>query len=135
MWYRILAAGYFCQYEPGAVAFHHHRREMDDLRQQLRSYMRGHAAALLVQFERHRHYGNLRRVLVTLPWHYTRRLVRFTLGRDRWQLQTLPDEVCGWLSGIAYYIRTPRPAEPAMLQEGARSGPATASRGDPQVRT
>jgi hypothetical protein len=36
--------------------------------------MRGHVAALLVQFQRHRHWGNLRRVFATLPRSYLRRL-------------------------------------------------------------
>jgi len=53
-------------YEPAAVAFHYHRREFAGLSQQIFAYMRGHAAALLVQYERSGNLGNLRRALATL---------------------------------------------------------------------
>jgi hypothetical protein len=33
---------------------------------------RGHVTSLLVQFEKFRHFGNLRRLLVPLPYHYWR---------------------------------------------------------------
>ncbi len=32
--------------------------------------MRGHVSALLIQFERYKDWGNLRRLLITLPRHY-----------------------------------------------------------------
>lgn len=114
MWYRLLAAGYLCRYDPAAVAYHHHRKEMDALRHQVWSYMRGHAAALLVQFERHRHYGNLRRLLISRPRYDLGRWVKRGTGRDRWRSQTLSDEVRGWLAGIAYYLKVPRPEAPAV---------------------
>ncbi len=73
LWYRILAAGGRCRYEPSAVAFHTHRREYDDLRKQIFGYMRGHVTALFVQFERHHHWGNLRRLFLSLPYYYATR--------------------------------------------------------------
>ena len=114
MWYRIMAAGYTCRYEPSAVSFHHHRRQMDELRRQMFGYMRGHAAALLVQFERHGHFGNLRRLLFSLPWYYMGKIGRLHSGLQA-TAQTLPDEIRGWLSGIAYYLREPRPPPPAVV--------------------
>ena len=55
-WHRVLFHGGICRYEPAAVAFHYHRREFAGLSRQIFAYMRGHAAALLVQYERS---GNL----------------------------------------------------------------------------
>lgn len=95
LWYRILAEGGACRYEPAAVVFHHHRREMAALRRQMRAYMRGHASALFAQYGRYRHGGNLRRALVTLPRYYARRLVR---GRGRGG--TVGAEVLGLAEGL-----------------------------------
>ena len=55
LWYRLLANGYSCRYEPRSVAFHFHRRTLEALSSQIFYYMRGHAAALLVQHELYRH--------------------------------------------------------------------------------
>ena len=113
MWYRILAAGWRCRYEPAAVVFHEHRRDDAALRRQIFAYMRGHTAALLVQFQRHRHAGNLRRAFATLPLHYGRRLLRRApSGADAGLPSTWRDEVSGWLSGIAFYLRHARAGRP-----------------------
>src|SRR5690606_20784147 len=44
IWHRILLNGYKINYNPRAIAFHDHRKEMKDLKKQLFYYMRGHAA-------------------------------------------------------------------------------------------
>ena len=71
--------------------------------------MRGHAAALLVQFERTGNFGNLRRALVSMPSWYAQRVLRGTLKgfveRDRF----LWSEIAGFASGILFYLRQPRP--------------------------
>ena len=104
MWYRILAQGWACRYEPCAVVYHFHRRDMVALERQLYHYMRGHVTALLIQFEKHRHWGNLRRLAFSLPWYYGGLLRKKRLctlsGRER----TLRAEVSGALSGIKYYF-------------------------------
>jgi hypothetical protein len=41
LWYRILAEGWRCVYEPAAVVFHYHRAAADGLRDQWYAYMRG----------------------------------------------------------------------------------------------
>jgi GT2 family glycosyltransferase len=108
-WHRVLSSGGVCRYEPAAVAFHYHRRDAAGLSKQIYYYMRGHAAALLVQYERSGNIGNLRRALVSMPWWYTvrlaRRLVRRGSERDRFIFR----EMAGYLSGLAYYMRQPRP--------------------------
>ena len=109
LWYRLLAAGLTCRYEPTAVVHHSHRRTEPELHRQIRAYMSGHTAALLVQYERTGHRGNLHRLAVQLPRYYGRRvargLVRGFAGRDA----TLRTEVSGAVRGVAYYLRHRRP--------------------------
>lgn len=107
-WYRILASGGTCVYNPQAILFHHHRLDMDGLASQLFHYMRGHSAALLVQFERDRHPGSLKRLLVTLPLHYARYAAgRLIKGPDQ-RKAMLRQQISGWLSGIGFYLRNRR---------------------------
>ena len=103
MWYRILAAGWQCRYEPTAVIFHYHRRNLENLQQQMYQYMRGHVTALLVQFQNHRHWGNLRRILIALPRYYLQRAYRKYLRGNHRHNQTLEAEIKGYLSGIVYF--------------------------------
>jgi GT2 family glycosyltransferase len=110
-WYRVLAAGWRCRYEPSAVVFHHHRRSFDALAQQILAYMRGHVAALLVQFERSGHWGNLRRALMVLPANYALRWVGRLMRRRRDTDDLLEQEVRGWLAGVIFYLRAKRPSE------------------------
>ena len=110
-WYRVLAAGWRCRYEPSAVVFHHHRRTFDALAQQILAYMRGHVAALLVQFEHSGHWGNLRRALIMLPATYALRWAGRLVRRRRDTDGLLAQEIRGWLAGVIFYLRAKRPAE------------------------
>jgi GT2 family glycosyltransferase len=67
LWYRLLAAGFECRYQPTSIVFHYHRRDQASLHRQAHDYIRGHTAALFVQFARFRHAGNLRRALLAMP--------------------------------------------------------------------
>jgi hypothetical protein len=98
----MLAAGMAITYEPRAVVWHSHRVERNAFRSQMKQYMRGHVTALLVQFERHRHLGNLRRLLIALPYHYYQRLKRMPLKGD-WTL--LCSELLGFALGFGTYLR------------------------------
>ena len=110
-WHRVLSVGGICRYEPGAVAFHYHRREMEGLRSQIKAYMRGHAAALLVQHERAPAFGILYRLIVVLPVSYAlRSLRRLRHGRRDVDLFTR-EELTGLVSGILFYLRTHRTSE------------------------
>lgn len=111
-WYRILSRGRTIRYDPRAVVFHAHRGDVDALRQQMYLYMRGHVAALFVQFERSGHWGNLRRFALTLPRYYIGRLLR---GRRADAAGTLDVEVRGALAGIGYYLRHRRDPRNARL--------------------
>jgi glycosyltransferase involved in cell wall biosynthesis len=109
-WYRIMAAGWTCRYEPTAVVYHYHRRETQALAKQIRAYMRGHVAALLVQYERTGDRGNLRRAFLVLPSYYLlRTLHRLRYGRTE-DNSVLAEEIRGALAGLQYYARTRRAA-------------------------
>lgn len=108
-WHRVLTHGGICRYEPSAVVYHYHRRDLDGLSSQIFHYMRGHAAALMVQHERSGNIGNLRRAVLTMPLYYAgraaRRLVVGGSERDRF----LQREISGYLAGLAFYLREPKP--------------------------
>ena len=113
-WHRVLTHHGVCRYEPSAVVFHYHRREMMALSRQIYSYMRGHSAALLVQYERSGNRGNLRRALFWTPYYYVRRILRtFLKGRNENDL-FLKAEVQGYMSGLLFYLRAARPPRTAV---------------------
>jgi SAM-dependent methyltransferase len=105
-WYRMLAAGMSIVYEPRAAVWHLHRVDSAAFGKQMRQYMRGHVAALLVQFEKHRHLGNIWRLAVALPYYYCKRLVRVPFNGG---LSLLFSEVLGYASGFATYFCQPLP--------------------------
>lgn len=109
LWYRALSHGLTCRYEPRSVAFHFHRRTMDGLARQIHGYMRGHAAALLVQCERTGIAANRRLAFWHKPRWYGGRVWRRVLGRREAQDRFLKEEVLGYLSGLWFYWRQPRP--------------------------
>lgn len=104
-WFRILAEGGVCVYEPGAVVFHAHRPTMEGLEHQLFNYIRGHVAALLIQHQKYRCRGDIRRLLITLPHHYARMFGRRLLGKADSQSTNLIVQCRGYLSGIAFFLR------------------------------
>lgn len=101
LWYRLLAEGWRCRYDPAAFVFHTHRRDAEGLERQMHQYMRGHVAALLIQFEKYGHGGNLYRAFGVLPAYYTWRLLR----RPQPGSSTLGAQVRGCAAGLAYYLR------------------------------
>ena len=111
MWYRILAEGWMCHYEPAAVVFHYHRRELDSLKKQMYLYMRGHVVALLVQFAKYRHWGNLSRLCWTLPKHYSKLLLGGLFKGYQLKHKTYVPEILGCLAGIQFYLVNASPNE------------------------
>ena len=118
LWYRVLRAGLSCVYEPRAVVAHRHRGDLHGLRRQMRAYTRGHVAALLAQFERTGDWGNLKRLVITLPKYYLGRLVGRLTTVNVPSTSTYVDEVAGSLAGIGYYFRHRRSAGAPALGEG-----------------
>lgn len=104
LWYRLLAAGGVCVYTPAAVVHHHHRATLPALRRQVHDYMRGHVTALLVQFERHRHWGNLYRLAIGLPAYYARQLVVGALRGFPLETRIALGGAPGAVAGLRYYL-------------------------------
>jgi GT2 family glycosyltransferase len=107
-WYRLLAKGYTCRYDPSAVAFHFHRRTIGGLSSQIFHYMRGHAAALLVQYERTGIIANRTQALRRMPRWYAGRLWHKLRGSKTPRDRFLKEEISGYLSGILFYYRNRR---------------------------
>lgn len=106
LWYRVLAEGWLCRYEPTSVVFHYHRSNLSSLEDQMHQYMRGHVVALLVQFARYKHWGNLRRLFVALPRYYSRRFLSGLFNGFKSFNRTLLAEVLGCLSGVKFYLQS-----------------------------
>ncbi len=104
MWYRILEAGRTIQYNPLAVVQHKHRASMDALKKQLHSYMRGFTVAMLIQYVKFRHTGNLKHLFRVVPLYYLR-LIRKGFPSYKFQYQTLFWELTGIVSGMIYFLR------------------------------
>ena len=112
LWYRVLAEGWLCRYEPTVVVYHYHRSDLDSLKQQAYQYMRGHVAALLVQFAKYGHWGNLRRLSVALPRYYARLLSHELKRGFKVRHSSLLSEIAGCVSGVKFYMdnrNTPAP--------------------------
>ncbi len=106
-WYRLLADGGRCVYEPAAVVFHFHRLDHDGLRRQWHDYMRGHVAALRVQLARHRHWGDAGRLALQLPIFYAWWLREALRSRRRGEVRLWWAAVQGAVAGVAFDLRRP----------------------------
>lgn len=104
LWYRILANGFAIEYNPLAVVCHKHRDSMPGLRRQLYSYMRGFTVAILIQYQRFGHRGNLQHLFTVLPPYYLS-LLKKGFPRYHFQYKTVFAELRGIMSGLFYYIR------------------------------
>jgi GT2 family glycosyltransferase len=104
-WYRLLALGGRCLYEPRAVVFHHHRSDWSGLKRQVRTYMRGHISALIAQFDAFNDRGNLRRITKQLPVYFVRTAIRSMRYHQRERAALLLQEILGWLAGLQYLLR------------------------------
>jgi glycosyltransferase involved in cell wall biosynthesis len=102
MWFRILLKGGSINYNPRAVVFHEHRREIKSLKKQLFSYMRGFTVAALIQQSQNSNAGYRKHLYYKLPVHYFKLIARGFPGY-RSRFTTVFDELKGVLSGIRYY--------------------------------
>lgn len=103
-WYRLLAMGGACLYEPRAVVFHNHREDWPGLKRQMRAYMRGHVSALVVQYGNFRHRGNLDRIFRQLPRYFVKTAARAARARPE-RRSILIEEILGWATGLGYLVR------------------------------
>ncbi|MEB3047715.1 glycosyltransferase family 2 protein [Rhizobium mulingense] len=104
-WNRLLHHGHVCRYEPTAVSWHFHRKDMQGLARQIQQYMSGHIAALLVQYQNTGNGGNLRRILISFPKYFAgrlrKRLRRGATSHDFF----LKQEMLGSVNGALYVLR------------------------------
>ena len=117
-WYRLLAAGWICRYYPASVVYHYHRGSVDSLKQQMYCYMRGHVAALLVQYEKYNDQGNLRRLFRTMPKWYIKSFIKGLI--KEYKFSTFFAEIAGCFSGIIYYIINYKSPQPPLIR-GAKN--------------
>ncbi|WP_375416288.1 glycosyltransferase family 2 protein [uncultured Hymenobacter sp.] len=103
MWFRILIQGHSIHYNPRAVVYHTHRKRLTDLERQLFYYMRGHAAAALIQHEQQPQAGYARH-LWRMPRYYAY-LLRAGFPFYRFRSRTLWSEVKGLVSGVVFYYQ------------------------------
>ncbi len=104
MWYRIIATGGACQYEPRAVVHHDHRDSWQALHSQMRAYQNGHVSALVAQADRFGDRGNLRRIFRQLPSYFLRELFESVQAQEPERRRVLAEEFRGWASGLRYVV-------------------------------
>lgn len=104
MWFRILTHGHTIQYNPRAVVYHAHRQQLHELRRQIYAYMRGHAAAALIQQEQCPQAGYTVHLYQHMPKYYYY-LVKAGFPFFRFRSQTLWTEIKGLVSGVLFYYR------------------------------
>ncbi len=104
MWYRILINGYTIMYNPRAIVYHEHRKDMTGLKKQLFNYMRGYTAAALLQQQQYADAGYKRLIYYKLPRYY---LPRIKNGFPDYNSRhpTIWVEIRGILSGLAFYFK------------------------------
>lgn len=98
--YRVLGQGGVCRYTPDMVVWRHYVDSEDALQPMLRDITKGHVAALRIQAQRFPGRGNWRRILVSMPLHFLKRIwSRVRWGRDQrnWFLFT---ELKGYFDGL-----------------------------------
>ncbi|MBB6488630.1 glycosyltransferase [Rhizobium lusitanum] len=105
LWYRLLAVGGACLYEPRAVVFHHHRRDWSGLRRQIKAYMKGHVAALVTQYDKFGDRGNIVRIGKQLPVYFAKAFVKALFEGPPGRLGILAAEIQGWLAGLQFLLR------------------------------
>ncbi|SCB61678.1 Glycosyltransferase, GT2 family [Rhizobium aethiopicum] len=104
-WNRLLHHGHICRYEPTAVSWHFHRKDMKGLARQIYQYMSGHVAALLVQYQNTGNRANLRRVLISFPKYYAGRLRKRLRKGATSNDFFLRQEMLGSVNGALYLMR------------------------------
>lgn len=102
-WYRLLANGHICRYAPESIAFHFHRKTIEGLSSQIFHYMRGHSAALMVQYEYTRNITNRLQAYYYTPRWYCARLFSKLLQPNNPGNRFLREELLGYMSGLRFY--------------------------------
>jgi glycosyltransferase involved in cell wall biosynthesis len=113
LWFRILVKGYKIHYNPRAVVFHEHRKQMNQLKKQLFSYMRGHVSSLLIQDKENKQIGYKNYVYNLLKYYLL--LLRIGFPNYQFRYRTLWSEIKGIALGIKFYINNKN--KPALAKK------------------
>ncbi|TAE76293.1 MAG: glycosyltransferase [Verrucomicrobia bacterium] len=97
--YQILRRGHVICYEAEAVAWHHHRVSMAELKRQLMAYSKGHVAYHLITFSKFRDKRALVRLGYELPTSMASRVLNRLRGRSKYPWSLLAIEFAGMLLG------------------------------------
>ncbi len=103
MWFRILAEGWNCAYFPHVYVYHQHRAAIKDLKKQLFNYMKGHAAALLIQHEKYNDSGSIKRLKKGFPAYYYHRAKKEVPALLTGKFSSLLTEIKGYAAGKKFY--------------------------------
>ena len=102
IWFRLLKQHLPILYSPLAVVYHEHRKDMQALHKQIFNYMRGFAAAALIQQAQHEQANYRSHLYKTLPRYYTGMLLRgFPAYPSRYK--TIFSEIRGLIAGVRYF--------------------------------
>jgi hypothetical protein len=93
----------------------------------MKAYMKGHVAALIVQYDNFGDRGNIVRVWTQLPIHFARTFLKTLIEGSPGRLGILAAEIKGWLAGLQFFLRfgwrkqqVPVSAANAIAKETAR---------------
>ena len=104
IWFRILLAKGKIVYDPLAVVFHEHRRDMVGLKKQLFNYMKGNVVAALIQHKQDPTLNFSRHVYAGMTKNYLIHILR-KIKNPGMRHKTILPEAWGVLAGILYYIK------------------------------
>jgi glycosyltransferase involved in cell wall biosynthesis len=105
--YRVLDAGHVLVYEPRMAVFHRHRRGMDDLQRQYRSWGTGFAAYLGARWADPRERGQVMRMLLWWLRYQQRRVTAGVRQRDHHDVRMALAELSGGITGLPFgYLRS-----------------------------
>ncbi len=118
LFYRVLKTGFTIVYNPEAIVWHLHRRDMKGLRRQLYDYSKGHVAYHLTTLIQDHDIRVLPYLLARLPAVHLIRILRRICGKSKYPLSLISLEIAGNLVGPWSLWRSNRRAK-----RDGRSGP------------
>jgi glycosyltransferase involved in cell wall biosynthesis len=107
-WFRVLKNGGSIQYNPRVIVSHFHRKDMEGFHHQIYNYMKGFAAAALMQQNQLPKAGYKNYLYSALPRFYK----QLALGRGEYyelRKQTRFKEIYGLMAGIKFYFSNRKP--------------------------
>lgn len=105
MYFRVLNGSYTMCYNPRAISFHKHRKEIKELKRQIYDYYKGWSAAALVQQRNNPKANYARLVFRRYPYQCLRTVIRGFPMYSGWIHQTLWVEMKGYLAGLYFFFR------------------------------